>query len=268
MKLLTVMAGSLCILRQSFHPVEYLCAACLVTSACLFSYGDHLVTAGGVAHGLVGAELGESLQLGVGIVLLSLVADAFHATTQDTLMRAQHASTLETMLFTNAFSSLLALLVTVLTGELVPAFHYCLAHPSAYPLFVLRAVIIYLGVLCFLLMIKSFGVVRATAVTTVRKILSVLLSFVLFPKGWSGMYVWGFLAFSAGLGGSVWVTKVGNKGRAAKEKVGEEDDQSEEEQRLEHGDAQAESEAKQWLLSTGPPSHVTEAGSNGHDNNR
>ena len=242
MKLLTVMAGSLCILHQSFHPLEYVCAACLVASACLFSYGDFLVSTKAVVADGLSTGMGESLYVGVVIVLLSLVADAFHATTQDTLMRAQHASTLETMLFTNAFSSLLALLVTVCSGELIPAFAYCLRYPAAYPLFVLRAVIIYLGVLCFLLTIKSFGVVRATAVTTVRKILTVLLSFVLFPKGWSAMYVWGFVAFSVGLLGSVYVSKqtggVGGKGKREEEVVEEEEEVEMGEQKLE----------KEWLL--------------------
>ena len=41
--------------------------------------------------------------------------------------------------------------------------------------------------------------VVATAVTTVRKILSIIVSFVMFPKGWSGWYGVGFVAFCAGL---------------------------------------------------------------------
>ena len=41
--------------------------------------------------------------------------------------------------------------------------------------------------------------VVATAVTTVRKILSIIVSFVMFPKGWSAWYGVGFVAFCCGL---------------------------------------------------------------------
>ena len=211
MKLLTVMAGSLCFLNASFTPSEYASALCLVASAVMFSYGDYAVShpteatavdVAGAASDVAAtpsAELAASLHVGVIIVLASLVADAFHATTQDTLMRALNATTLETMLFTNLFSSILAFTVVIIKGELSPALTYCLTHPLAYPLFVLRAIIIYLGVLCFLLLIQSNGVVVATAITTIRKILSILVSFAVFPKGWSGWYGVGFVAFCCGL---------------------------------------------------------------------
>ena len=164
MKLLTVMAGSLCFLNASFTVSEYVSAVCLVASAVMFSYGDYAVSHPAEASGAAAvaaavsdssAELAASLHIGVIIVVASLVADAFHGTTQDTLMRALSASTLETMLFTNLFSSILAFIVVIIKGELAPALAYCLSHPAAYPLFVLRAVLIYLGVLCFLLLIQS-----------------------------------------------------------------------------------------------------------------
>ena len=217
MKLLSVMAGSLCILSQTFHPAEYASALCLVVSAVLFSYGDYTASAdetetvsvlplepASASSSPSPASLAASLHVGVVVVLVSLVADAFHATSQDSLMRAHDASTLETMLFTNLFSSLLSLLVVLLTGELQPAVAYCLLHPISLPLLVLRAAIIYAGVLCFLLLLKAHGAVTATAVTTVRKILSIIVSFLLFPKPWTNVYLAGLAAFGAGLGLSVW----------------------------------------------------------------
>ena len=49
--------------------------------------------------------------------------------------------------------------------------------------------------MCFLTTIKHFGVVKATSVTTVRKILTILLSFVLFPKPWHWMHLMGLFVF-------------------------------------------------------------------------
>ena len=186
MKLITVMIGSLFILRASFTVYEYASALSLVVAACFFSLGDTDVSV-------------EFPVKGITIVLLSLVGDSLHSNTQDSLLREHKASTSEAMLFTNFFAAVASLVYIVATGELFAAVAYCQAYPEAYGLFALRSAVIYLGVLCFMLMIKSFGVVAATSVTTVRKIVSILLSFVLFPKAWSNKYWWGGLLFGASL---------------------------------------------------------------------
>ena len=190
MKLITVMIGSLFILRASFTVYEYASAICLVVAACFFSLGDTDVSV-------------EFPVKGITIVLLSLVGDSLHSNTQDSLLREHKASTSEAMLFTNFFAAVASFVYILITGELFEAIDYCQAYPIAYVMFLVRSAVIYLGVMCFMLMIKSFGVVAATSVTTVRKIVSILLSFVLFPKAWSNKYWWGGLLFGASLSLSV-----------------------------------------------------------------
>lgn len=184
MKLLAVMIGSLCILNNSYSLSEYCSAMLLVVSACMFSLGDIDVSPSWSVIGVV-------------IVLLSLVADAVHSNTQDSLLREHKSSTNEAMLFTNAFAAVMTLVYVIATGELMPAIRYCQENSEAYLLFTIRSVVIYGGVLCFVSLIKSHGVVVATIVTTVRKIASILLSFLLFPKAWSIKYVFGLLGFVA-----------------------------------------------------------------------
>ena len=186
MKLITVMIGSLFLLRASFTLFEYASAISLVVAACFFSLGDTDVSV-------------EFPVKGITVVLLSLVGDSLHSNTQDSLLREHKASTSEAMLFTNFFAAVASFVYILVTGELFEAIKYCEAYPIAYALFILRSAVIYLGVLCFMLMIKSFGVVVATSVTTVRKIVSILTSFVLFPKAWSNKYWWGGLLFGASL---------------------------------------------------------------------
>jgi adenosine 3'-phospho 5'-phosphosulfate transporter B3 len=200
MKLITVMVGSLFILNASFTVFEYLSAVCLVVAACMFSLGDSDTNIEFPVKGIV-------------IVCLSLVGDAIHSTTQDALLREHRASTSEMMLFTNAFAAAACLLYISINGELSAAIAYCQLYPQAYALFVLRSAVIYLGVLCFALMIKSSGVVVATGVTTVRKIISILLSFLFFPKPWSSKYMWGGALFAASLMLSLYDQK--NKKRKA-----------------------------------------------------
>ena len=190
MKLITVMIGSLFILRATFTVYEYASALCLVVAACFFSLGDTDVSV-------------ELPVKGISIVLLSLVGDSLHSNTQDSLLRQHNASTSEAILFTNLFAAIASFVYIVLTRELFAAIAYCQAHSIAYALFMLRSAVIYLGVMCFMLLIKSFGVVAATSVTTVRKIVSILTSFLLFPKAWSDKYWWGGLLFAASLALSV-----------------------------------------------------------------
>jgi len=195
MKLITVMVGSIFILRQRFTVLEYVSAVALVLAAILFSVGAVLET----------TEQGSTV--GFVIVLLSLVADAMHSNTQEQLLKKYNASVTEAMLYTNLFAAVMSWVVVILTGEMGPAMAYCADFPLAYVLFVMRAAVIYLGVLCFVLMINTFGVVHATAITTVRKILTILVSFIIFPKPVSSRHVAGFFIFSGGVCLSIWDKK-------------------------------------------------------------
>lgn len=187
MKLITVMIGSLVILNQRFTIFEYVSAVALVLSAILFSLGD-VSTAPEVTG-----------YTGIVIVCLSLVADALHSNTQEQLLKQYKSSILEAMLYTNLFAALMSWVWVIITGEFMPAYEFCAAQPIAYLLFIIRAAVIYLGVLCFVLMISTFGVVKATAITTVRKILTIIISFILFPKPISSRHVLGFIIFTAGI---------------------------------------------------------------------
>ncbi len=194
MKLITVMVGSLFIQKKRFSLAEYASALTLVLSACLFSLGDIDTTP-------------NFSSLGIFIVSLSLVFDAVHSNTQETLLKIHKSSNSEMMLFTNLFSAIAAFLIVLGTNEFQPALQYCREYPFVYGLFVVRALVIYFGVLFFLLLIRSSGVVTATAVTTVRKILSILMSFVFFPKAWTQKYALGLFVFAISVGISLWDSK-------------------------------------------------------------
>lgn len=185
-KLLAVMAASILFLAKRYAGLEWLAAFLLVVSAAFFSLGD------------VSVEPNWS-HTGVVIVVLSLVADAAHGLSQDLVLNKHRASVLETMLYTNFYGAGLTALVIFGKGELFPAYAYLQRHPEALALFIARSFTIYLGVLCFAQLIKTFSVVLATAVTTVRKILTILLSFVLFPKPFTLMYVYGLVVFTLGV---------------------------------------------------------------------
>lgn len=184
LKLLTVMIGSVCFVGRRYALLEYVAAILTVASATLFGLGD------------MDADPQFSW-IGIVVVLFSLVADSMHSNSQETLLQDHRATLRETMVFTNMFSGLGALTVSIITGEFPGAMAFCARHPTVFLIMAAHAIVNYLGVLCFVTSIKKFGVVLATTVTTIRKIVTVLLSFFIFPKPLTDRYVAGLLLFFA-----------------------------------------------------------------------
>lgn len=179
MKLLTVMIGSVVYLRKSYKLVDYVSAVLLVMAAICASFGDKDVDTK-TTDTATDEVSGQTI--GLVMVTASLVFDSLHSNTQDSLVRQHGASTNEAMLFTNAFAAIATLGLTILTGQLLPAINYCFEQPSIMGMLMMRACVVYAGVLCFLTLVKSSGAVAATAVTTIRKILTIMASFIIFTK--------------------------------------------------------------------------------------
>jgi len=136
---------------------------------------------------------------GLVIVIVSLLFDSLHANFQDSLMHSYKATELEVLLYPNAMSAVLILLTVFAMGEFKPAYVYCSTYPIAYVLFILRGVALYLGARTFITVINGFGAYTATTMTTVRKVVTVLLSFLLIAKPFTQKYAWGLGLFVFGL---------------------------------------------------------------------
>ena len=118
---------------------------------------------------------------------------------QDHALRDYSVSIHESMYYGNGAALGWVLLICIGTGELVPSFEFFAASPQAMALLLLRSLFFYLGAYVYQLLLKDSGAVYAVAVMTLRKSLTVLLSFALFPKPWSSSYGWG-LVLLGGLG--------------------------------------------------------------------
>jgi len=208
LKLLTVMIGSVILLRKSYAFVEYVAVGLLVASAALFSLGDldaasAIFSSDEPAEPVSGAH--QNSMMGIIIVVISLFADSLHSNTQEKALKIMKAPESEVMLFSNALGAVCTLFVTHYPmGELIPAILFCNEFPLAYILLLMRSSVVFIGVSAFVTSIKHFGVLPATTVTTVRKILSILLSFVAFPKPWMFKHGVGMLAFISSVSLSIW----------------------------------------------------------------
>jgi len=182
MKLLPIMIGSVFCLSNKHTNLEWISVTFIGISAILFSLGDKDVTP-------------DFNILGIIIVLLSLIGDSAHSNAQERVVKVLKAGHLETMFYSNLFSFILVVFICIFLGELVPAIQYCNEHTILYWIWLFRSFVIYFGVQCLLLLVKVAGNVMANTIGAIRKITTILFSFLVFPKPWSNFYFIGLITF-------------------------------------------------------------------------
>ena len=131
------------------------------------------------------------------MISTALCADAVIGNVQEKTMRAYSATNSEMVLFSYAIGFVYILIGEAVTGELGPAMTYCNENPKIYFLSFLFSLVGYVGILFVLSMVKSYGALLAVTVTTMRKALSIIMSFIFFTKPFTIQYVWsGLIVFS------------------------------------------------------------------------
>lgn len=114
-------------------------------------------------------------------------------------MRAYSASNSEMVLYSYSIGFVYILFGEVVTGTMMPALMYCNQYPRIYLLSFIFSLVGYIGILFVLSMVKSYGALLAVTVTTFRKALSIIMSFVFFTKPFTIQYVWSGLIVFLGI---------------------------------------------------------------------
>ena len=168
-KLVPVMAVSVLWLRRTYHPLDYLAAALMTASAALFGLGERELSPDG------------NTTAGFLLSFLCLALAAAQSNVSDKCLRDFGASVDENMLYTNGLGAAFVLVFLLAgTTEAEEATAYFYRKPEALVLLVIRSATFYLGAWSYTLLMKHFGAVAAVAVTTTRKALTVMVSFVVF----------------------------------------------------------------------------------------
>ena len=166
--------------QRVFRSYEYLCALSICAGLVLFAMADYTL---------------DPLQYQpVGLLLVSgsVVADAILPNAQEHLFKAG-SSRLEVTVFSNMFS-FFAMTVITLSNGCLPQFLRGIAQDSTLAMyFAVYTVLSYISISCYMTLVKRFGGVTAVVLTTARKAMTLVLSFLLFPKGFSWLYVYGSL---------------------------------------------------------------------------
>lgn len=184
-KLIPTMVVASVLHRKVFSSMEYSCALAICTGLVMFAAADW--------------ELRPSFNpIGLALVSLSVCADAILPNAQERLFHFG-ASRLEVTFFTNIFTLIFMTGSTLLSGDLMGAWEQTIRNRQLAIYFSVYTFIAYLAISLHMNVVKRFGGVAAVLLATGRKGMTLVLSFVLFPKSFSWFYPTGAVLVLGGL---------------------------------------------------------------------
>jgi len=183
-KLVPTLLISVVWLRRKVSPAEWLAASLLVLSSALMALGEKAVEP-------------NFDPVGLPVAAFQLFLAALQGNLQERALKDYGAPISEAMAYGNGLGVVVVLVGMQVSGEMSPATEFFASSPLALFLLAVRSGTFFLGALALTAMTKEHGTGAATAVGTARKSLTVLMSFLLFPKPMHVNYVLGTVAFLA-----------------------------------------------------------------------
>ncbi|XP_021748451.1 UDP-galactose/UDP-glucose transporter 4-like [Chenopodium quinoa] len=174
-------------LRRKYPPSEYLSALLLVVGLILFTLAD--------------AQTSPNFSM-IGVMMISgaLIMDSFLGNVQEAIFTMNPETTQMEMLFCSTVVGLPMLIPPmVLTGELFRAWTSCSQHPYVYAVLIFEAMATFIGQVSVLSLIALFGAATTAMVTTARKAVTLLLSYLLFTKPLTEQHGTGLLLITMGI---------------------------------------------------------------------
>ncbi|KAK1261399.1 UDP-galactose/UDP-glucose transporter 4 [Acorus gramineus] len=174
-------------LRRKYPVHEYISALLLVMGLILFTLAD--------------ANTSPNFSV-IGVLMVSgaLVMDAFLGNLQEAIFTMNPETTQMEMLFCSTVVGLPFLIPPmVLTGELFRAWNSCSQHLYVYGVLVFEAMATFVGQVSVLSLIAIFGAATTAMVTTARKAVTLLLSFLIFTKPLTEQHGTGLLLIAMGI---------------------------------------------------------------------
>ncbi|GAQ81749.1 UDP-N-acetylglucosamine (UAA) transporter family [Klebsormidium nitens] len=188
-KVIPVMLLSNCLpgIKRTYLPQDYVAALSLVLGLIAFTLAD-------------AASSPRFHTLGVVMVLTALVLDAFMNNFTEAIFATAPRTSQTEMLYCTTIVGIPFLVVPmVATGEATKAWSAGLAHPYVYAALIADAFATYIGQLAILSMVALFGAGTTAMVTTLRKAVSILLSYAIFTKPLLGKHVLGLILMGFGI---------------------------------------------------------------------
>jgi adenosine 3'-phospho 5'-phosphosulfate transporter B3 len=187
-RIIFVMIGAILIMGKKFNLLEYASAVNLFLGLVLFTLGD--------------MEVHPKFQtLGVILVVLALVCDAFIGNYSERLLQKFKATRTETIAYPYAIGACFLLVFLGLFGrdELIGGLSFYQKNPFILTLTLLNSTLNYIGLVFIMALLKVSDAFTVVFVTSLRKAVTILLSFVLFAKPLSVFYLVGSIFVANGI---------------------------------------------------------------------
>ncbi|XP_033105298.1 adenosine 3'-phospho 5'-phosphosulfate transporter 2-like [Anneissia japonica] len=177
-KLIPVMIGGVLIQSKRYSIVDVMAMLFMTFGLIFFTLADSQVS----------PSFNET---GVLMISLALCADAVIGNIQEKTMKAYNATNTEVVLYSYAIGSTYIFLGLLLHGSLFEAFIFFYRHPyETFGYAIAFSLTGYIGILFVLSLVRQFGALTAVTVTTCRKAVTMVLSFLFFTKPFTMQYVW------------------------------------------------------------------------------
>ena len=126
------------------------------------------------------------------LLAISTTLDSIVPNLQERLfISAPTCTTSQAMFLCNSFMFLISLSYTLFIGELGLALHYCYQNPHALLVLFAQALAAYLGLQGYMTVVSRVGGVAAVLLANVRKLVTIIMSFLLFAKPCTKQHVVG-----------------------------------------------------------------------------
>jgi len=185
-RVIGVMIGGIFILGKRYHLKEYIGVFLLAIGLIIFTLGD--------------IKLLPSIDpLGIVLVLFSLVMNSFEGNMQEKGVAHYKSEENEMVIYGYSFGALQILPYLLWTGELSEGLTFLRGAPYVGGQIMANCVLGYFGIMFVLGMVRISSALTTVIVTSCRKALTVVFSFLLFAKPFSMLYVAGFSTFFIGV---------------------------------------------------------------------
>ena len=142
----------------------------------------------------------QEISHGVGAIVLALCCDALlYVAEERFVFRAFKASSTEVILYCYSFNVVNTLATLVITGQAFGSVGYAVAHPSFALIVIAFTLCNFGGTQTILHIVSEIDSNSAVVVTSLRKMFTVLASFVLYPKPFTELHFLGLVLVSAGM---------------------------------------------------------------------
>mmetsp|Transcript_1759 Transcript_1759/g.5924 ORF Transcript_1759/g.5924 Transcript_1759/m.5924 type:complete len:377 (+) Transcript_1759:38-1168(+) len=180
-----------------------LCSTCLTGAR--YGVSDYaaavLLCVGLAALGLAAKdyERADTRTFGFFLLAVAVFSDAVIPNLQDKLLRQLAIPSTTMVLLSNLGSFVLVLVFILCTGELAAFVAYVRLRPDTATWLAAQALSAYVGLRCYLGVIKELGGVAGVLATSARKVITLILSFLLFRKPFTTNHAIAFLLLAAGV---------------------------------------------------------------------